>query len=248
MKISINLKKSIHENAAVYFDESKKWRKKAEGAKKAIEQMQTKILRSQPAPLKMKEKRAKVGWYGEYRHCATKNGFIVVAGKDAKQNDQLVARHMKEGDLFFHADVIGAPATLLKGTGRPPQKEDLLQAAQFAASYSRAWKQNWHAVDVYAVPPAQVNKYSQGEFVGKGAFIITGERQWFRNTLLKLYLAKEGDQIAVIPEAHSAKPADSILIAPGSVLKEQAAKQLARKFHVREEALLTVLPGDVEIK
>ena len=143
---------------------------------------------------------------------------------------------------------MGASATILKTEGgKPFSKTDLEQAAQMAASYSRAWKQGYPVVDVYAVKPEQVSKNSQGEYVGKGAFLISGERQWFRNTELKLFLKPQADGVAVVPFAQTVRPEGAVLIQPGDVLKEQAAKTLARRFSLREELLLSVLPGDVSI-
>lgn len=244
MKITVDLRKSVHENAAAYFAEAKKWEKKAEGARKAIDafaqkSVSAKVTQKQPA------KKTKAKWFQDFHYAATQNGFLVVAGKNAKQNDELVSKHLKDGDLFFHADVIGAPTTILKSGGKPFQKEDLEQAAQIAASYSRAWKQEWHAVDVYAVPPSQVSKYSQGEFVGKGAFIISGKREWFRNTELTLYLSPTEDGVQVQAVTHTEKPDTAIQITPGRLPKEQAAKTLSKKWGVREEHVLSALPGDV---
>lgn len=254
MKLIIDLKKTVHENAALYYDEAKKWKKKAEGARKAIAQVEGRSMakasdRLQAVPVATgKVRKVKVGWFGEYQHAYTKNGFLVVCGKNAKQNDQLVSRHLKEGDFFLHADIVGASATLLKGAGKKPAREDLEQAAQLAACYSRAWKQGYHSVDVYAVLPSQVTKYSQGEYVGQGAFIISGERQWFRNTELKLYLQPDSvaKTVAIQPVLHQGKADGLTMVQPGDVKKEDASKQLARKFKVREESLLSVLPGDIQ--
>jgi len=254
VKILLDLKKTVHENAALYFEEAKKWKKKATGARAAIAQVEGRSMakasdRMQAVPEATgKVRKVKTGWFGEYQHAYTKNGFLVVCGKNAKQNDQLVSRHLKEGDLFFHADIVGASATLLKGAGKKPAREDLDQAAQLAAVYSRAWKQGYHSVDVYAVEPKQVTKYSQGEYVGQGAFIISGERLWFRNTELKLYVRGDAasKSASIAPVAHGGKPDGAVLLQPGDVKKEDASKQLARKFKVREEALLSVLPGDIQ--
>ncbi|MBI5036515.1 DUF814 domain-containing protein [Candidatus Micrarchaeota archaeon] len=245
MKITLDPNRSAYENISAYYEEAKKWRRKAEGVRNAMKQTENKPLAKEAKPTKKTETKTK--WYGEYHSAFTKNGLLVVSGKSAKQNDELVAKHLKAGDLFFHADVVGASATILKTGGKPPKNEDLDQAAQMAASYSRAWKQSWHAVDVYCVPPEQLSKYSQGEFVGKGAFIVSGQRQWFRNTPLKLYIREKEGYVVVTPEVHSQKPEGAVLIAPGSMQKEQAAKQLAKRFRVREEELLSVLPGDVEV-
>lgn len=245
MKITVDLRKSVHENAAAYFEEAKKWEKKAEGAKKAIVAFEQKTIQSKPTQKQAPAKKTKAKWFQDYHHATTKNGFLVVAGKNAKQNDELYSKHLKEDDLFFHADVVGAPTTILKSPGKPALKEDQEQAAQIAASYSRAWKQEWHTVDVYAVKTDQVTKYSQGEYVGKGAFIISGKREWFRNTELKLYLSHHDANVDVHAVIHTPKPENAVLIQPGRIPKEQAAKTLSKKWRVNEEQLLTVLPGDV---
>ncbi len=242
MKIQIDLRKSAYDNLAAYFEEAKKWRRKAEGAKKALGKVHEKKQK-----IEKKAERKKTGWVENFHHALTKNGFLVVAGKNAKQNDLVVARQLREGDFFFHAEIVGAPATILKGAGKAPSLEDMEQAAQLAASYSRAWKQGYPVVDVYSATPEQVSKYSQGESVGKGAFMIAGERKWFKNTELKLYLKPEGAGVAVVPFAHTRKPDGAVLIQPGATPKEQAAKTLAKRFGVREEDVSSVLPGDVEI-
>ncbi|MBI4360486.1 DUF814 domain-containing protein [Candidatus Micrarchaeota archaeon] len=245
MKITVDLRKSVHENAAAYFEEAKKWERKAEGARKAIAAFEQKNIHAKSKPKQASSKKTKAKWFDGYHYTTTKNGFLVVAGKNAKQNDELYSKHLKDGDLFFHADVIGAPTTLVKSGGKPVPKEDQEQAAQIAASYSRAWKQEWNTVDVYAVQPSQVTKYSQGEFVGKGAFLISGKREWFRNTELKLYLSHDEEGVHVHAVHHAPKPENAVLIQPGRTPKEQAAKTLSKKWGVREEDLLGVLPGDV---
>lgn len=242
MKIQIDLRKNAHENMAVYFEEAKKWRRKAEGAKKALGKVHDKKQK-----IEKKAERKKTGWVENFHHAFTKNGFLVVAGKNSKQNDLVVARQLKEGDFFFHAEIVGAPATILKCAGKAPSIEDMEQAAQIAASYSRAWKQGYPVVDVYAATPDQVSKYSQGESVGKGAFMISGERRWFKNTELKLYLKEKDGAVEVLPFSHTQKTEPAVLIQPGGTPKEQAAKTLAKRFCVREEEVLSVLPGDVEI-
>jgi len=58
---------------------------------------------------------------------------------------------MDAGDLFFHADIDGAPVAVMKTGGRNAGDQDLMEAAQFAASYSAAWKFGYGSVDVYCV-------------------------------------------------------------------------------------------------
>ena len=53
----------------------------------------------------------------------------------------------------------------------------------------RSWNAGGAHGTVYWVKPGQVSKTAEtGEFIGKGAFIIRGERTWFRNLNLEIGL------------------------------------------------------------
>lgn len=241
MKIILDLGKSIHENAAKYFDEAKKFGSKKKGVEKALSS------RVETKKAEKKELVTRKGWFTEFHFFFTSNGFLVVAGKDAKQNDFLGSKHLAVEDLFFHADVVGAPATILKTAGKTPKEQDEVEAAQFAASYSRAWKSKSYSVDVYRVTGENISKHSHGEYVGKGAFMILGERKWFKNTELKLRVGIEKNSLVVLPFVSTKKLEGEVVLVPGSTSKDVLAKQLARKFGVREEELLSIIPGDSEI-
>ena len=165
----------------------------------------------------------------------------MLAGNDAKQNELLVARHLEPPDLFMHAEIHGAPATIIKEGQKAPERS-LLEAAQFSASYSSAWKNGLSAVDVYAVKPDQVSKHSQGEYVPKGGFMISGERQWFRHTQLGLRLGMENEIPIVEPE--SKQSAGGIPLHPGGSKEKGAlAKELAKKLGCDVDELLQLLPS-----
>ncbi len=262
MKIRLDVRRSAMENAQALFAEAKKYRRKAEGARKAIGITRSKIARlGEPKAAAGKEgnagakkggrKTGKRKWFGEYRHFTTTNGFLCAGGKNAKQNDLLVAGQLKEGDLFFHADVHGASAVVLKD-GLKAQEKDLQEAAQFAACYSNAWKSGAGTADVYSVRKEQVSKHSHGEFLGKGAFLISGEKQWFKNVELVLALMVKGGELKAEPGAkHLAKGGGVILVRPGGIPKEDFYKQLKRGFlkgvKTTPDEFYALLPGNAEL-
>ncbi len=239
MKISLDLSKSIYENASVYYEEAKK----LEGKKLRLLALRKVVPVKQKQP-ELKERR---GWFTQFHYFFTSNNFLVVSGKDAKQNDLLYSKHLTPEDLFFHAEIVGASATILKAMGKKPSEQDELEASQFAACYSRAWKQSYYSCDVYRVTGENISKYSQGEVVGKGAFMILGERKWFKNTELKLKIGVEKNFLAVLPFNSSKKLEHHVALVPGQVPKETLAKEMARKYKAREEELLKVIPGDSNI-
>lgn len=271
MKITLDVRKSALENARALFDEAKKYRRKAEGARKAIEVTRLKISRLEAANASSgaggteKTKpgpgarggagagkgrgKGKRRWFGEYRYFTTTNGLLCVGGKNAKQNDLLVASQLKDGDLFFHADVHGASAVVLKeGASGKAKEQDLSEAAQFAACYSNAWKGGTGTADVYSVGKDQVSKHSHGEYVGKGAFLIAGERNWFKNTRLEIALVKEGDGLFALPAEH-AKAKNCIKIVPGAKTKEELFSLLKAKLGLKKtnkDEFAALLPGNGE--
>jgi predicted ribosome quality control (RQC) complex YloA/Tae2 family protein len=258
------VRKNAWQNATDYFERAKRARAKAEGARKAIKETEARLEKmrredaaaqekalknAQEAKAKFKVKTLREReWFEKYRFFTTSGGFLVIAGKDAKQNEALVAHHLEASDLFFHADVHGAPATILKN-GVEATQQDKLEAAQWAASYSSAWKAGSGACDAYAVRKEQVSKYSHGEFVAKGAFVIRGTREWFKNTELALALAKKDDEtIVALPAVHAAAPKNAVRVKPGGVKKSEAAKKIAARLSAEQSDVEKLLPGDCSIQ
>jgi len=265
MRIRIDWRKTAWQNAARYYEESKRARAKAEGARRAAEETRAKIaeLEKKIAALqtsttlqekihekiRVKQPRERE-WFERFHWTRTTDDLLVLAGKNAKQNELLVARHLEQNDLFLHADVHGAAATILKN-GVNASEQSKREAAQFAGCYSNAWKAGSGVVDVYAVRAEQVSKQAQpGEFVAKGSFVIRGKREWFKNTELALRITAEGERVLAFPAiAKTLKAIDkTIEVIPGSLKKELAAKKIAALLGVEENEVLRVLPGDCEIK
>ncbi|MFH0973888.1 MAG: NFACT RNA binding domain-containing protein [Candidatus Micrarchaeota archaeon] len=263
MKIRLDVRKTVWQNATDYFDKAKQARAKASGARKAIIQTEARLekMRREDAAarasaaeeaaaararFKIKPLRERE-WFERYRFFKTSGGFLVIAGKDAKQNEDVVAHRLEDADLFLHADVHGAPATILKN-GVAAGEQDAREAAQWASSYSSAWKAGSGACDAYAVKREQVSKYSHGEFVAKGAFVIRGTRQWFKNTELALAIAKNADGFVIaLPAVHAGAPRNAVRVKPGVTKKSEAAKRIAARLATETSEVEKLLPGDCEI-
>ena len=210
MKIEIELdpKLSVQDNATVYYNKAKKLKRKLKGIKQAIEETKKLIeqekQKQEQNKLEKKIERKKE-WFESF-HWMKLNNFLVIGGRDAKTNTRLVKNYFEEDDLLFHADVTGASVVIAK-KGKQMKEEELKKVAQFAASFSRAWKAGRGAVDVYAVEKNQVKTAAKsGEYLSAGSFVIEGKRKWFRNVVLELKLGfnEEG----------------KLMIAPSSVLKK----------------------------
>lgn len=234
MKVELGFRKSVQENAAAYYEESKKCRGKADRAEKAAQETEKKLKELEKDISAEKEKPAakirvkkEKEWFEKFHWFKTSKGRLCVAGRDARQNEVLAGKHLQEGDLFFHAEIHGAPATILK-EGAKAGAEEKKEVAQFSGSYSSAWKLGTATVDVYAVTPSQVSKRTEaGESAGKGGFIIRGEREWFKNTELGLALrvGERGVEIAPLQQL-KAQP-HLVAVIPGDTEKGEAAKKIA---------------------
>jgi len=181
-------------------------------------------------------------WYEKFRWFHTSDGYLVIGGRSADQNEELVKKYMSKGDRFFHTQAHGAPATILKATGpSEPAREvefseqTLAEAAQFAVSYSSVWKDGRFADDVYMVSPDQVSKTPEsGEYVEKGSFVIRGDRTYFNDTPVGVAVGIQCEpQTRVIggPTDAIANHAEAVLtVQPGKYAQNDMAKICYRKL------------------
>lgn len=195
-KIRISIQKSVPENAEFYYKESKKAKEKLKGARKALEETQKKIdelMKRQEIAISEgyvpeRKKVKKRMWYEKFRWFYSGDSFLVVGGKDSTTNEILIKKYLEKDDLVFHADIHGAPFVIIKNPDKKKIPEGTLKEASIAgASYSKAWKLGLGSCDVYYVNPEQVSKKApSGEYLGKGAFMIYGKKEWFRGVKLEI--------------------------------------------------------------
>lgn len=183
-----------------FYEAAKKAERKIIPALEAIEDTKKKIQESEELKSQAEiiskaraiKKRVK-RWFEAYHWTRSTNGYLIIAGRNLKENEQLAKRRMDEGDLFFHADVQGAPYTLLKisekeGDTEEPTEDDLLDAAKLAGIYSKGWKAGLGSVDVYSALPEQLSfSAPAGEYLPKGGVFIEGRRTFYK-VELKLYI------------------------------------------------------------
>ncbi len=81
----------------------------------------------------------------KFRQFTTKAGTLVLAGKDAKNNEELVKQIEKE-EVVLHTEKPGSPFVNIKGK---PKRGDVKEAAIFCASKSQDWRDNKKKVVVH---------------------------------------------------------------------------------------------------
>lgn len=248
MRLKLDWRKGAQENAAGYYLLAKELAKKEEGARKAIAETEEELAKAvkegerAAAEKKAPAMRRRKEWHEKFRWFYTSGERLVLAGRDAKQNDLLVGKIMKDEDLFFHADIQGAPATIL-ADGKRASGQEKKEAAQFAASHSSAWKTGAAGVDVYAVGKSQLSKHASGGFVGQGGFAIKGEREWFRGTPLGLAVGAKEELLLCLPACHPGAVALEFSLSPGRDEKGKTARDIARATGTPADEALLALPS-----
>ncbi len=254
--IPLDIKLSAVENANSFYEKAKKATAKAERIKKVIEETLKKMeeVKEKEREVQfMLRRRRKKKWYEVYRWMVSSDGFLVLGGKDAKSNIALYKR-MEPKDIFFHAEVHGAPVVIIKTEGRTCPEGTLKEAAQFAVSYSRAWKEHLLQADAYWVYPDQVSETPpSGEYLPKGGLMIKGKRNYLRNVPLELSVGviKEEDEVKVIAGAPSAVSKKTSIFAkikpgglPSSKLAEAIRSILAKKAPQELAEIILKIPLD----
>ncbi|MDG6218680.1 MAG: ribosome rescue protein RqcH [Candidatus Thermoplasmatota archaeon] len=265
--ILIDYRKNTAENAERLYEKSKKMMRKKQGAINALKQTEQKInelekqhekhVDQEKKQVQHKQSLQKQFWFEQYRWCIASNGNIILGGKDAKTNDQLIKKQLENGDRYAHADIHGAPSCIVKNTDIegniiPITEETLKELCTFSACYSKAWKQFVEA-QAYWVLPEQVSKTPQsGEFVPKGGFIIRGKRNYSTCALQLGIGCIYIDQIKKImggPSSAIKKWCDTyVIIEPGTKKSSTIAKEIAEILDSSPSMIQQVLPpGEINI-
>lgn len=210
VQIKIDSKKSAQENAARYYD---LYKKEASGAKEledeialsqrklaALEKAYQEILneknpvrieqllRKDSAP-KQKQKKARPGL--DYNV----NGWLILVGRDANENDELLRRHVKGSDMWLHTrDCPGGYVFVKYRAGKTIPLDILLDAGNLAVYFSKARKNG--KADLYYTQVKHLRRAKNGP---KGLVLPTQEKNLSVTLdparLKRLELERQGDEL-----------------------------------------------------
>jgi predicted ribosome quality control (RQC) complex YloA/Tae2 family protein len=272
LRFGLDLRKGLFECAGEFYERGKRARQKLEGAKAALEETRKKLMEvetkiretealehAKPVEVleELVERRVKhKEWFEKFRWFVSSDGFLVVAGKDAVSNEVLIKKHTEPRDIVFHADIAGAPFVVVKTEGKEPSEQCLREAGEFAAAFSRGWREGFGSVDVYWVKPEQLSKGGpSGEFVPRGGFVVRGERNWMRNVPLRIAIGvavneEEGlIRIGGGPvDAVKAKTDAYVIVVPGDLTGKELFRRVLRVLaeKVSKEVRETIVEMSVE--
>ncbi|KAG0213333.1 hypothetical protein BGX28_004671 [Mortierella sp. GBA30] len=173
-------------NARKYYDVKKqsaiKQEKTLAHASKAFKSAEKKI-RQQLQEVKITtsiQRARKPYWFEKFMWFITSENYLVIAGRDAQQNEMIVKRYMKKDDIYVHADIHGAATVLIKNPSDkdavPPSS--IYQAGIMSVCHSKAWDAKI-VTSAYWVRADQVSKSAPtGEYLTTGSFMIRGKKNF----------------------------------------------------------------------
>jgi predicted ribosome quality control (RQC) complex YloA/Tae2 family protein len=237
MDVQLDLKKTAQDNAAFYYEQSKKARRKVASLESLGRPAE---IRRGEEPVKYPDAEMHKNWYEKFKWFISSDGILVVAGKNADQNEVLLKSHAEPDEWCFHADVRGAAFTVIKSGPQNPPEQTKKEAAEFAAANSKAWTKGMGSVHVFSVLRKSLSKTPPtGMHLEKGSFMVYGQRVWYRNVPLRMAVSANPDgKIFSGPES-SIKKGYSVMLVPGG----KKASDLSRE--IKSEILKMAKPRDL---
>jgi predicted ribosome quality control (RQC) complex YloA/Tae2 family protein len=188
LAIDIDLGLSPWANARQYYEHKKfaagKEKRTMEASTKALKSAEHKIesdlkkgLKTEKAVLRPARKQF---WFEKFLYFISSDGYLVIGGKDAQQNELLYRRYLKKGDIYVHADLQGASSVIVKNNPKTPDApippSTLSQAGALTVCTSSAWDSK-ALMGAWWVNSDQVSKTAPtGEYLTTGGFIIRGHK------------------------------------------------------------------------
>ncbi len=249
--ITLEYDKDVTANAQALYDKRREAQLKAQRVEEAIQATKNEVAAARKKAVKVAKKPkvrgTKAMWFEAYRWTLSSEGYLILGGRDARTNDQLVKKHLKDGDRYAHADLHGAPSTVIK-EGSKATEVTLHEACEFALAYSKAWSAGIASGSAYWVLPEQVSKQAEsGEFLPRGAFVIRGRRNYFHDLPVRMAIGEvevEGHRktMAGPVSAVAARSTKYLILGPGKEDREKLAKRLATALEVPIEEIVRALP------
>ncbi|OYT41177.1 hypothetical protein B6U80_01925 [Candidatus Pacearchaeota archaeon ex4484_26] len=179
-----------------------------------------------------------------YRKFFTSSNLVVIAGKNALQNDEIVKEARKQ-DLILHTKAKGSPFCIIKASKKPTGKIDnqsIKEAGIFCASFSKAWKQGKKIVEIHVFNKANTYK-TKG--MAKGTYGV--------KKILRRLKVKAGLAIGLKNKKLQCSPATAldkiyIKIQQGKQSKEKAAEKIQklldkRNIKISREKIMQLIPS-----
>ena len=247
LAIDVDLALSPWATARQYYDQKKtaaqKEQKTLQASSKALKSTEQKISADLKKGLKQEKDvlrpARKQFWFEKFWYFISSDGYLVLGGRDAQQNELLYRKHLKKGDVYVHADLQGAASVVVKNAIATPDApippSTLSQAGSLSACTSTAWDSK-AVMAAWWVNSDQVSKTAPtGEYLTTGGFMIKGEKNFLPPAQLILGFAvafQISDDSKANHQKHRVREAD----APRQDGQSQEMEDRMEEMSLKEEA------------
>ncbi|XP_053191485.1 ribosome quality control complex subunit NEMF-like [Scomber japonicus] len=185
MLVDVDLGLSAYANAKKYYDckrsAEKKEQKTMEAVGKAMKSAEKKTQQTlkEVQTVMTIQKARKVYWFEKFLWFISSENYLIIAGRDQQQNEMIVKRYLRAGDIYVHADLHGATSCVIKNpSGDPIPPRTLTEAGTMSVCYSAAWDAKI-ITSAWWVHHHQVSKTAPtGEYLTTGSFMIRGKKNF----------------------------------------------------------------------
>ncbi|KAF3010936.1 hypothetical protein E8E13_010188 [Curvularia kusanoi] len=190
LSIDIDLGLSAWANSTEYFDSKKTAASKEErtlqASERALKSHEKKVAEDLKKGLKQEKEVLrpvrKQHWFEKYIYFISSDGYLVLGGKDAQQNEIIYRRYLRKGDVYVHSDLKGSIPMIIKNNPNTPDApippSTLSQAGNLSVCTSEAWDSK-AVMSAWWVLADGVTKTGQaGEFLAPGVFNIKGKKEY----------------------------------------------------------------------
>ncbi|KAK3363406.1 fibronectin-binding protein A N-terminus-domain-containing protein, partial [Lasiosphaeria hispida] len=198
LTVDINLKITPWNNAREYYEQKRsaagKEKKTVLQSSMALKNAEQKIAENLRKGLKQEkpilQPIRKQIWFEKFIWFISSDGYLVLGGHDAQQNEILYKRYLRKGDIYVHADMHGASSVIIKNSPKTPDApippSTLTQAGNLSVCCSSAWDSK-AGMGAWWVHADQVSKAAPaGEYLPVGSFMVRGKRNLLPPALLML--------------------------------------------------------------
>jgi hypothetical protein len=186
--------------------------------------------------------------YKKYKWFFTSSKKLVIGGKSASQNDELLKRikAVKEDYIVMHTSSPGSPFSVIISKKKEVSENDREEAAIFTGCFSQTWKNKLRKAKIHIFSSKDVYKLKSMKTGTWGVKKIDEEI----SVDLKLVLIYQEGVLRAVPEKTAIGSDILIKITPGNIDKKDLLPKLATLLDgASESEILSALPaGGIKIK
>ena len=181
--------------------------------------------------------------YKKYKWFYTKSEKLIVGGKNAESNDNLLNELKKTGKNYvvMHTKAPGSPFCIIFSDIKDVTPKDIEECAIFTGCFSRAWKEMCMTavIDVF-----KLSQLSKDKLMKTGTWQVKGKTEQ-KKVFLKLAIVFQENIIRAVPVASTDVSEIIAYVRPGKIDKVEAVAKtkFAALKKLNKEDLISALPA-----